>query len=154
VISKWPFDTKREKLSRIQILHLIYPGRVQGQFYNYIFLSVSAFEESAKNICTFLVNDTFSEILIRYSKTDALFNAVFGQLKITITWFWKNGDHTNQNNFFFLRPKCCSHQKKGFDSMATGLAPEFRASRGQLRNNKSVPDHVTRCLSFWKYVAI
>jgi hypothetical protein len=58
---------------------------VQGQFYNYIFLSVSAFEESAKNICTFLVNDTFSEILIRYSKTDALFNAVFGQLKITIT---------------------------------------------------------------------
>ena len=39
---------KREKLSRIQILHLIHSGKVQGQFYIFIFLSELAFEESAK----------------------------------------------------------------------------------------------------------
>ena len=118
------------------------------------FLSVSAFEESAKKVCTFSINDTFSEVHHQLLKNWWELNCCFWKLKITVTWGWKNEEHANQNNFFFFRPKCCSHQQKGFDSMATGLAPEFRASRGQLRNNKSVPDHVTRCLSFWKYVAI
>ena len=69
---------KREKLSRIQILHLIHSGKVQGQFYIFIFLSELAFEESAKKICTFSVNDTFSKIyrqLLKQKRASLLFLA-------------------------------------------------------------------------------